>query len=135
LHHWFFGTKTFRAMHGEGGGLEGVDEAFARRSMEEFGAFILGRNMFGPVPTAAAIDPAVEFVELFRLRVDLHASALQGCQFAPNNARSSSYPGKPISSKKEARIPTRQFPFQLRFAQENLEYAAEWRKSGRSNLR
>jgi dihydrofolate reductase len=49
LHRWFFGTKTFRAMHGEGGGSEGVDEAFARRSMEGFGAFILGRNMFGPV--------------------------------------------------------------------------------------
>jgi dihydrofolate reductase len=49
LHRWFFGTKTFRAMHGEGGGSEGVDEAFARRSMERFGAFILGRNMFGPV--------------------------------------------------------------------------------------
>jgi dihydrofolate reductase len=49
LHRWSFGTKTFRAMHGEGGGSEGVDEAFARRSMEGFGAFILGRNMFGPV--------------------------------------------------------------------------------------
>jgi dihydrofolate reductase len=36
-------------MHGEGGGSEGVDEAFARRSVEGFGAFILGRNMFGPV--------------------------------------------------------------------------------------
>ena len=34
LHRWFFGTKTFRAMHGEGGGSDGVDEAFARRSME-----------------------------------------------------------------------------------------------------
>src|SRR6202045_4986868 len=41
LHRWFFGTKTFRAMHGEGGGSEGGDEAFARRSMEGFGAFIL----------------------------------------------------------------------------------------------
>jgi len=45
------------------------------------------------------------------------------------------HPEKRISSKKEARIPTRQFPFQLRFAQENLEYAAEWRKSARSNSR
>ena len=41
LHRWFFGTKTFRAMRGEDGGSEGVDEAFARRSMEGFGAFIL----------------------------------------------------------------------------------------------
>jgi len=49
LHGWFFGTKTFRAMFGEGGGSEGVDERFAHRSMDGFGAFILGRNMFGPV--------------------------------------------------------------------------------------
>src|ERR1700751_5546357 len=49
LHRWFVGTKTFRAMFGKGGGLEGVDETFAHRSMDGFGAFILGRNMFGPV--------------------------------------------------------------------------------------
>ena len=49
LHRWFFGTKTFRAMFGDSGGSEGVDERFARRSMDGFGAFILGRNMFGPV--------------------------------------------------------------------------------------
>jgi hypothetical protein len=42
-------------------------------------------------------------------------------------------PENRISSKKDARTLTRQFPFQLQFAQENLEYAAEWRKSGRSN--
>jgi dihydrofolate reductase len=45
---WFFGTKTFKAMIGKGGGSEGVDETFAHRSMDGFGAFILGRNMFGP---------------------------------------------------------------------------------------
>ena len=49
LFQWFFGTKTFRAMHGEGGGSDGVDEKYAARSMEGFGAFVLGRNMFGPV--------------------------------------------------------------------------------------
>lgn len=49
LHGWFFGTKTFQAMFGKGGGSEGVDERFAARSMAGFGAFILGRNMFGPV--------------------------------------------------------------------------------------
>ena len=49
LHQWFFGTRTFRAMTGEGGGSEGVDEAYAHRSMDGFGAFILGRNMFGPI--------------------------------------------------------------------------------------
>src|ERR1700744_3142518 len=49
LHRWFVGTKTFKAMFGKGGGSEGVDETFAHRSMDDFGAFILGRNMFGPV--------------------------------------------------------------------------------------
>jgi dihydrofolate reductase len=46
---WFFHTKTFCAMHGQEGGSIDVDDEFARRSMENFGAFILGRNMFGPV--------------------------------------------------------------------------------------
>jgi dihydrofolate reductase len=49
LHRWFFGTKTFKAMLGQSGGSEGIDEDYARRSMAGFGAFILGRNMFGPV--------------------------------------------------------------------------------------
>ncbi len=48
LHQWAFGTRTFRTMFGEGGGSDGVDEQFAHRSMDGFGAFILGRNMFGP---------------------------------------------------------------------------------------
>ena len=46
---WFFHTKTFCAMHGQEGGSIDVDDEFARRSMENFGAFILGRNMFGPI--------------------------------------------------------------------------------------
>ncbi|TPJ31788.1 dihydrofolate reductase family protein [Mesorhizobium sp. B2-7-2] len=46
---WFFGTKTFRAMHGQPGGSEGIDEKYAFRAMDGFGAFILGRNMFGPI--------------------------------------------------------------------------------------
>jgi dihydrofolate reductase len=49
LHRWFFGTRTFQSMFGQGGGSEGVDEDYAHRSMDNFGAFILGRNMFGPV--------------------------------------------------------------------------------------
>ena len=49
LHEWFFPTKTFRAMIGKEGGSEGVDNDYARRSMDGFGAFVLGRNMFGPV--------------------------------------------------------------------------------------
>src|SRR5258708_23912518 len=46
---WFLHTKTFRMMFGQEGGSIDVDDEFARRSMENFGAFILGRNMFGPV--------------------------------------------------------------------------------------
>src|SRR5882724_6669233 len=46
---WFFPTRTFRAMQGQEGGSIDTDDVFARRSMENFGAFILGRNMFGPV--------------------------------------------------------------------------------------
>lgn len=46
LHRWFLGTKTFRAMFGQDGGSEGVDEDFAHSSMDGFGGFILGRNMF-----------------------------------------------------------------------------------------
>ena len=48
LHRWFFGTKTFKSMFGDGGGSDGVDEKYAHRSMDGFGAFILGRNMFAP---------------------------------------------------------------------------------------
>jgi dihydrofolate reductase len=46
---WYFHTRTFRAMLGEEGGSVDLDDVFARRAMENFGAFILGRNMFGPV--------------------------------------------------------------------------------------
>jgi dihydrofolate reductase len=46
---WFFPTRTFRQMVGQDDGDTGPDDSFARRSMEGFGAFILGRNMFGPV--------------------------------------------------------------------------------------
>jgi dihydrofolate reductase len=49
LHQWIYGTRFFRTMIGEDGGSEGVDHAYAQRSMSGFGAFILGRNMFGPV--------------------------------------------------------------------------------------
>lgn len=49
LHQWFFDTRTFRAMTGQGDGSDGVDGAYAHRSMDGFGAFILGRNMFGPI--------------------------------------------------------------------------------------
>lgn len=43
---WFFPTRTFRAMQGKDDGETGTDDRFAERSMANFGAFILGRNMF-----------------------------------------------------------------------------------------
>ena len=49
LHGWIYGTRFFHAMIGKPGGADGVDQDYAARAMEGFGAFILGRNMFGPV--------------------------------------------------------------------------------------
>jgi len=47
---WFFPTRTFQSMHGDGkSGTTGIDDEFARRGFENVGAWILGRNMFGPV--------------------------------------------------------------------------------------
>ena len=48
LHQWIFGTRFFREMIGQEGGSDGVDQAYADRSMSGFGAFIMGRNMFDP---------------------------------------------------------------------------------------
>jgi dihydrofolate reductase len=49
LHGWFFPTRTFQRMIGKEDGATGVDNDFAVRSFENVGAWILGRNMFGPV--------------------------------------------------------------------------------------
>jgi dihydrofolate reductase len=50
LHRWFIGTRTFQRMMGdETKGTDGPDEDFAARGFENIGAWILGRNMFGPV--------------------------------------------------------------------------------------
>lgn len=49
LHHWMFGTRMFRELFGGQGGSTGVDDQFARRGFANVGAWILGRNMFGPV--------------------------------------------------------------------------------------
>jgi dihydrofolate reductase len=49
LHEWDFPTRTFQQLYGSGDGTTGIDEDFARRAMENLGAWIMGRNMFGPV--------------------------------------------------------------------------------------
>jgi len=49
LMEWVFPTRTFQQMHGAGGGSTGIDDDFAARGFANLGAWILGRNMFGPV--------------------------------------------------------------------------------------
>lgn len=50
LHQWFIPTRTFQKhVLGRDGGTTGIDEDFAARGFRNIGAWILGRNMFGPV--------------------------------------------------------------------------------------
>ena len=49
LHEWLVTTKFFKNMYGGGDGTTGTDNDFAARGMENIGAWILGRNMFGPI--------------------------------------------------------------------------------------
>jgi dihydrofolate reductase len=49
LHEWFLPTRTFQSRFGEGAGTTGPDDDYARRGFENLGAWILGRNMFGPI--------------------------------------------------------------------------------------
>jgi dihydrofolate reductase len=49
LHGWFVATRTFQRQIGKDGGVSGVDDDFAARGLKDIGAFILGRNMFGPI--------------------------------------------------------------------------------------
>jgi dihydrofolate reductase len=48
LHQWFFPTRSFQKMHGNGDGTTGIDNDFAERGWDRVGAWILGRNMFAP---------------------------------------------------------------------------------------
>lgn len=49
VHQWFYPTRTFQSMFGKERGTTGPDDDFARRGFENIGAWILGRNMFGPI--------------------------------------------------------------------------------------
>lgn len=51
LHGWAMSTRTFQKMvfGTDGGATEGIDEDFAARGFRNIGAWILGRNMFGPI--------------------------------------------------------------------------------------
>ena len=50
LHRWFIPTETFQKMlYGKERGKTGIDDDFAKRTAENIGACIMGRNMFGPI--------------------------------------------------------------------------------------
>lgn len=49
MHGWYVRTRTFQQLFGRPGGETGPDDEFAARGLENIGAWILGRNMFGPV--------------------------------------------------------------------------------------
>jgi len=49
VHEWFFQTEIFKKIQGQSGGSRGIDNDIAAQSFENVGAWVLGRNMFGPV--------------------------------------------------------------------------------------
>lgn len=49
LMEWFFHTRIWRKMYGDDDGETGVDNEMAEQGFTGIGAWILGRNMFGPV--------------------------------------------------------------------------------------
>jgi len=49
LHQWFFPTEVFQKLYGKGVGTTETDNDFAKRSFDNLGAWIMGRNMFGPI--------------------------------------------------------------------------------------
>ena len=51
VHKWHISTRTFQKLHGDGTaeGTVGVDDEFEKNGMENMGAWIMGRNMFGPI--------------------------------------------------------------------------------------
>lgn len=49
LHDWIVSTPSWLQMHGKEGGARGMDDDFAARSSKNVGAWIMGRNMFGPI--------------------------------------------------------------------------------------
>jgi dihydrofolate reductase len=49
LHDWMIPTRTFQRMIGNTDGATGPDDDFTARGFENIGAWVLGRNMFGPI--------------------------------------------------------------------------------------
>ena len=57
LHDWLIPTRAFQRINGKTGGSTGVDDDLAARFGEGIGAWIMGRNMFGPTRGAWPDDP------------------------------------------------------------------------------
>ncbi len=51
VHEWYKATRTFRNMAGDASnaGTTGIDDDLAARSDQNIGAWMMGRNMFGPL--------------------------------------------------------------------------------------
>lgn len=49
LHEWMFPTRTFQNLYGKEPGTTGTDDVYATRGFDNLGAWIMGRNMFGPI--------------------------------------------------------------------------------------
>jgi dihydrofolate reductase len=49
LHEWMFRTRAWHEMHGDDGGDTGIDDRFMAAGHAGIGAFVMGRNMFGPI--------------------------------------------------------------------------------------
>src|SRR5574337_431576 len=69
LMEWFFHSRVWRSLHGQDGGETGVDNAAAAKGFDNIGAWILGRNMFGPMrgPWRRTRDLRINSPSLYRL--------------------------------------------------------------------
>ena len=50
LHEWAFATASWNAQHGRQGGEDNADSKVVEAATRNIGAYIMGRNMFGPPP-------------------------------------------------------------------------------------
>jgi dihydrofolate reductase len=50
LHEWAFATESWNAQHGRSGGEDNPDSKVVEALTQNVGAYIMGRNMFGPPP-------------------------------------------------------------------------------------
>ncbi len=80
-HKWAFATRTFQQMLGREGGSTGIADDLAARGFADIGAWIIGRNMFGPA--AGALGRR----ELERVVGRQPALPLPGVRAHPSSAR------------------------------------------------